>query len=103
MQREAEKPAHNRTVWGKMVDRSLKMWRFTLRLPHYVVKFIGFKLQQVAYGHPSRAPIPSGSHPMRLHWVAVAHRDIPLQAALACALEGAQTELDAEFTLASAS
>ena len=34
-------------MWGNMVDRSLRMWRFTLRLPHYVVKFIGFKLQQV--------------------------------------------------------
>ncbi len=32
-----------------MVDRSLRMWRFTLRLPHYIVKFLGFKLQQVVF------------------------------------------------------
>ena len=49
-QREAEKPVHNRTMWGNMADRSLRMWRFTLRLPHYVVRFIGFKLQQVSGG-----------------------------------------------------
>ncbi len=49
-QREAEKPVHNRTMWGNMVDRSLRMWRFTLRLPHYIVRFIGFKLQQVSSG-----------------------------------------------------
>ena len=41
-------------MWGNMADRSLRMWRFTLRLPHYIVKFLGFKLQQVKRGTESR-------------------------------------------------
>ncbi len=88
VQREAENRKHDRSMWGQMVDRSLRMWRFTLRLPHYLVKFLGFKLQQVVF-----CPSCSLEHHLLLSVYDVftkpAHCAPPLHAALA----GLMTEI----------
>ena len=56
LQREHDKPKRNIGLFGQALDRSLRMWRFTARLPHHLVKLAGFKIQQVPRPHPLSLP-----------------------------------------------